>query len=260
MVHPVIFLGHGSPMNALETNLYTQSWRKIWKSIKIRPRAILMLSAHWISEGKTFINTTENPEMIYDMYGFPPELYRILYNCPGSRSIAEEIIDTLSPDYSITEDAIHGIDHGAWSTLIHMFPDADIPVIQMSLDYSKHPEWHFEFWKKLASLREQGILIVASGNIVHNLREIDWSNSRQYDWAVAFDARIKKGILEKNYQDILDFQNWGNMACLAHPTYDHLLPLFPLLWSLNNADRVEFFTDQISLGSLSMRSIVWTND
>ena len=145
MKFPLIFIGHGSPMNAIETNQYTDSWREIGKSIKEVPRAILMLSAHWITEGKTEINTTEKPDMIYDMYGFPPELYRIKYDCPGSKSIAEEIIDVLSPDYSIRENEAHGIDHGAWSTLIHAFPEASIPVIQLSLDYSKSPEWHFEF-------------------------------------------------------------------------------------------------------------------
>jgi 4,5-DOPA dioxygenase extradiol len=209
MKFPLIFIGHGSPMNAIETNQYTDSWREIGKSIKEVPRAILMLSAHWITEGKTEINTTEKPEMIYDMYGFPPELYRLTYDCPGSKSIAEAIIDVLSPDYSIRENEAHGIDHGAWSTLIHAFPEASIPVIQLSLDYSKSPEWHFDFWKKLSTLREQGILIIASGNIVHNLREIDWSNEVQFSWAKEFDIKVEQAIQNREYRDILDFQNLG---------------------------------------------------
>lgn len=157
---PLIFIGHGSPMNAIEENIYTDSWKAIGKSISERPRAILMLSAHWITEGETRINTTEKPPMIYDMYGFPPELYRISYDCPGSKDIAEEIIQVLSNDYEIQEDNIHGLDHGVWSTLIHLFPDANIPLIQMSLDYSRSPEWHYTFGKKLRSLRDQGILII----------------------------------------------------------------------------------------------------
>lgn len=157
---PLIFLGHGSPMNAIEKNIYTNSWREIGESITEKPRAILMLSAHWITEGETRINTTEKPPMIYDMYGFPPELYRISYDCPGSKDIAEEIIQVLSNDYEIQEDNIHGLDHGVWSTLIHLFPDANTPLIQMSLDYSKSPEWHYIFGKKLRSLRDQGILII----------------------------------------------------------------------------------------------------
>lgn len=258
MKFPLIFIGHGSPMNAIETNQYTESWREIGKSIKEVPRAILMLSAHWITEGKTEINTTENPDMIYDMYGFPPELYRLTYDCPGSKAIAEAIIDALSPDYSIRENEIHGIDHGAWSTLIHAFPEASVPVIQLSLDYSKSPEWHFEFWKKLSTLREQGILIIASGNIVHNLREIDWSNEVQYSWAKEFDTRVEQAILSREYQDLLDFQSWGNISRLAHPSYDHLLPIFPLLWATDENDTAKFFTPEISMGSLSMRSIVWS--
>lgn len=216
-----------------------------------------MLSAHWITEGETRINTTEKPKMIYDMYGFPPELYSIVYNCPGSKEIAEEIIDRLSPEYSLREDENHGMDHGAWSTLLHLFPEANIPVIQLSLDYAKSPEWHYQFGKKLKTLREQGILIIASGNIVHNLSRIDWSNEEQYSWAKEFDTKIASAIEAKDYQKILDFQNWGNISRLAHPSYDHLLPLFPLIGAVSDDDSVEFSTSEITMGSLSMRSIVW---
>ena len=254
---PLIFIGHGSPMNAIEKNIYSDSWREIGRGVGTTPRAILMLSAHWITEGITRINTTNTPEMIYDMYGFPPELYRVKYSCPGSKIISEEIIDALSPEYSLIEDGEHGIDHGAWSTLIHLFPEAKIPVIQMSLDYSKTPEWHFNFGKKLQILREQGILIIASGNIVHNLREIDWSGEEKYDWAVEFDKRVADAIERKNYSELLDFQNWGNISRLAHPSYDHLLPLFPLIGAVSDEDNIEFYTPEITMGSLAMRSVVW---
>lgn len=191
------------------------------------------------------------------MYGFPPELYRISYDCPGSKEIAEEIIQVLSENYEIQRDNTHGIDHGAWSTLVHLFPDASIPVIQMSLDYSKSPDWHYAFGEKLKSLREQGILIVASGNIVHNLSAIDWEGDSKYPWALEFDTRVAEDIITRNYSDILNFEKWGSVAKLAHPSYDHLLPLFPLLGTVSTDDVVEFFTPEITRGSLSMRSIVW---
>lgn len=254
---PLIFLGHGSPMNAIESNIYRQSWKSIGESITQKPRAILMFSAHWITEGETRINTTDMPPMIYDMYGFPPELYRISYNCPGSQEMAAEIIHAFSPDYEIRWDVTHGLDHGAWSTLIHAFPDANIPVIQLSLDYSKSPKWHYEFGKKLQLLREQWILIIASGNIVHNLSAIDWSGKEKYPWAVEFDNRVAEDISQRNYDDIVNFQNWGSMSFLAHPSYDHLLPLFPLLGAIGESDIVEFSTPDIMMGSLAMRSIVW---
>lgn len=145
MKQPLIFIGHGNPMNAIEKNSYSDSWRDIGNSVKVVPRAILMLSAHWITEGETRINTADHPAMIYDMYGFPPELYRVKYECPGSKEIVNEIVDSISSEYSLVKDEEHGLDHGAWSTLIHVFPDANIPVIQMSLDYSQSPEWHYEF-------------------------------------------------------------------------------------------------------------------
>ncbi len=196
--------------------------------------------------------------MIYDMYGFPPELYRIVYDCPGSKDIAEEIIQVFSREYEIQADSTHGIDHGAWSTLIHLFPVADIPVIQLSLDYLRSPEWHYEFGKKLKSLREQGILIIASGNIVHNLSAMDWSGKEKYPWAVEFDRRISQDIIERNHEDILDFASWGSISHLAHPSYDHLLPLFPLLGAISEDDAAEFFTPEITMGSLAMRNIVWS--
>lgn len=257
MKFPIIFVWHGSPMNALEKNIYSESWKEIGKGIGSTPLAILMLSAHWITEWQTKINTTDKPEMIYDMYGFPSELYQVRYDCPGSKKISKYIIDTLSPEYFLLEDEKHGIDHGTWSTLIHMFPEASIPVIQMSLDYLKSPEWHYGLWKKLRTLREQGILIVWSGNFVHNLRAIDWSGKEKYDWATEFDRRAAHAIIEKNYSELLDFKSWGDISRLAHPTFDHFLPIFPLLGAVEENDEVQFFTPDITLGSLAMRSVIW---
>ncbi len=257
MKMPLLFIGHGSPMNALETNTYTDSWKKIGESITHRPRAILMLSAHWITEWEMRVNMTETPEMIYDMYGFPEELYRVRYDSLWSSDFATEIIRELAGKNAIIWDISHWLDHGAWSTLIHLFPEADIPVIQMSLDYSKSPLWHYEFGKKLKTLREKGILIIGSGNIVHNLRAIDWTGKEQYPWAIEFDRRVSADIQEGNHEDILNFHNWWDISRLAQPSHDHLLPLIPMLGAIDESDIVEFFTPDIAMGSLSMRSIAW---
>ena len=195
--------------------------------------------------------------MIYDMYGFPDELYRLKYPAPGSQNIAQEVRELLWEEFPFQEDSEHGLDHGAWSILIHLFPESDIPVIQISLDYTKSMIWHFDFGKKLAGLREQWILIIGSGNIVHNLRMIDWTGKNTYSWARKFDRRVAQWITSKAYDDILEFESWGEIARLAQPSYDHLLPLIPLLGTLDSSDSVEFFTEEIVMGNLSMRSMVW---
>lgn len=258
---PIIFLAHGSPMNAIEQNQYTESWRALWQSVE-KPRAILMFSAHWITEHETRISAHPHPEMIYDMGGFPDALYRVRYDAPGSPEIAEEIVSTLADSgKSIILDSTRGYDHGVWSTLIHIFPEHDIPVVCMSLDYHMSPREYIELGQSLAKLREKWILIMGSGNIVHNLRAIDWDNGPAYPWATEFDTRIADGLIaSKNspaWESILDFQNWWDISRLAQPSYDHLLPLFPLMGASASDDRVEFLTPDITMGSLSMRSVVW---
>ena len=283
---PIIFIGHGSPMNAIESNQYTESWKQIAKTLE-KPRAILMLSAHWITENETRISTAEKPEMIYDMGGFPPELYQVRYDAPGSHEIAEEICSVIANSPSswgsdssgsryrveeprnnklqkqiqITKDPTRGYDHGAWSTLVHLFPTADIPVITMSLDYRATPRHLVELGESLATLRERGILIIGSGNIVHNLGAIDWSWERVHPWAVEFDTRfarwLESGKNSPEWESLLDFRSWWDISRLAHPSYDHLLPLFPLMGASSPDDRVEFYTPDIAMGSLSMRSVVW---
>ncbi|MBC7504043.1 dioxygenase [Candidatus Gracilibacteria bacterium] len=289
---PIIFIGHGSPINAIESNKYTESWSDIGKNLE-KPRAILIFSSHWITEGETRISTSEKPEMIYDMVGFPPELYRVRYDAPGSPEIAEEICSVISrvpfshadagrissvvqnelnpadsslylegqKSTKIIPDPIRGFDHGVWSTLVHLFPAADVPVISMSLDYRATPESLFHLGEQLRVLRESGILIIGSGNIVHNLGAIDWSGEKAHNWAVEFDARfasgLKSGKNSPEWMSLLDFQSWGDISHLAHPSYDHLLPLFPLMGASSTTDRVEFYTPDIAMGSLSMRSVVW---
>jgi 4,5-DOPA dioxygenase extradiol len=252
---PIIFIGHGSPMNAIEDNIYTESWRNIWKNLE-KPRAILMLSAHWITERETRISTQEKAEMIYDMGGFPPELYKVRYNAPGSIEIAEEIFSVLN-NPKISLDPKRGYDHWVWSTLIHIFPAADIPVIMMSLDYRSTPASLVTLGEQLKSLRSRWILIIGSWNIVHNLGAIDWSGNNTYQWATEFDTKVANLIEIRNYTEICNWKVWWEISRLAHPSYDHLLPLFPLLGASSPDDKIDFFTPDIVMGSLSMRSILW---
>lgn len=258
---PLIFIGHGSPMNAIEDNIYTKSWKEIGSTLS-NPRAILILSAHWITHWEIRISTNEIPGMIYDMWGFPSELYQMKYPARWSSNIAREIRNLLEKNaFSVQEDPLRWLDHGVWSTLLHLFPDANIPVISLSLDYSLSPKSLFHLGANLSILRDQWILIIGSGNIVHNLSAIDWTSKNIFPWAVEFDSRVSSGIHlwknSKEFMDILDFSSWGDISKLAHPTYDHLIPLFPLLGAVDRDDRVSFFTPEISMGSLSMRSIVW---
>ncbi len=280
---PIIFIWHGSPMNAIENNIYTDSWKQIAKNIE-KPRAILMFSAHWITENETRISMSENPEMIYDMGGFPPELYQVRYDAPGSKKIAEEICSVIAkndqvqvskksengllrasqwqePQTKIIPDPKRWYDHRVWSTLVHLFPTDDIPVITMSLDYRASPRYLVGLGESLAILRERGILIVGSGNIVHNLGAIDWSWESIHPWAVEFDARfarwLESGKDTPEWKSLLDFRSWWDISRLAHPSYDHLLPIFSLMGASSAADIVEFYTPDIAMGSLSMRSVVW---
>jgi 4,5-DOPA dioxygenase extradiol len=256
---PLIFIGHWSPMNAIEVNAFTESWKEIGLSIE-KPRTILVLSAHWITEWKTLMSTTKNPAMIYDMYGFPPELYTTEYSPPGNPELANEIMKELQithKDDLFLEDEVRWLDHGIWSTLIHMFPDADIPIITLSLDYQQSPTWHYNLGKTLSKFRKEWVLIMGSGNIVHNLWMIDWSwMSTWYSWAHEFDTRIALDIENRDINDILESLSWKT-ARLSHPSYDHLLPLFPLLGAGDEWDRPIFYTPEIVMWSLSMRSIVW---
>lgn len=203
---PVLFIGHGSPMNAIEDTKYTREWQRIGASLA-KPRAILMISAHYITEGETRISTVEYPEIIYDMHGFPDELYQVRYPAPGSALLAKEIQETLV-GFDIQEDPKRGLDHGAWSVLLHLFPEHDIPVVSLSVDYSKSSQWHYELGQRLSVLRERGILIIASGNTVHNLGKVLFSSPTVYPWAQEFDARVQKGVLGKDHADIVDFQSW----------------------------------------------------
>ncbi len=251
---PVLFVGHGSPMNAIEDNNYTRTWCSIAKRIP-KPEVILSVSAHWYTKGTRIMNE-RNPRTIYDMYGFPKELYEVSYNTAGSPDMANVAGEMISKETKY--DNSWGIDHGTWSVLAHMYPDRDIPVFQISVDANALPEEHFKIGKELRALREQGVLIFGSGNIVHNLRLVDWNKSGEgFDWSYEFDDYIYDSILIKNHDSILKFNEKGNIARLAVPTPDHFYPLLYVLGASVEADNISVYNKSCELGSLSMTSYLW---
>jgi len=250
---PMLFIGHGSPMNAIEDNEISRKWAAIGQQLP-KPQAILCISAHWLTSG-TFVTSMEKPRTIHDFGGFPAELYQQQYPAPGSPELAESII-RLQHENLIKEDHDWGFDHGSWSVLKNMFPLADIPLLQLSIDYSKPPEFHFGLAQQLNILRERGVLIVGSGNIVHNLRQLRNSDDIQ-DWALEFDTKIANCIESGDDQSVVNFLKMGSVANMAHPTYDHFLPLIYTLGMKSKSDQHEFFNVGFQMSSISMRSVVW---
>lgn len=251
---PVVFIGHGSPMNAIEDNNYTRTWKEIAKRIS-EPKAIVSLSAHWFTEGTKIMNE-ENPETIYDMYGFPEELYQVVYDSPGSPSLAKTVKDLISKE-SVYDNS-WGIDHGTWSVLVHMYPDRDIPVFQISIDAYAPPEIHYQIGQELASLRDEGVLIFGTGNIVHNLRLVDWNMANKgFDWTDIFDDYIYENVLNYNHDKILNYSDLGEVAKLAVPTPDHFYPFLYALGATSKDDKVSVFNKSPELGSLTMTCYLW---
>ena len=253
---PVLFLGHGSPMNAIEENEFVTGFRNIAKTIPT-PTAILCISAHWFTKG-TKVTAMEIPKTIHDFGGFPKELFDVQYPAKGSPELAQltkELI--LPPEVELDHD--WGLDHGAWSVIKHLYPEANIPVIQMSIDYSLTGEQHFEMAKKLESLRNKGILIIGSGNIIHNLRMVDWANFNKdnhgYDWAKEAHADFNKFMLDGDFKSLINYQNHSKAWNLAIPTPDHYLPLLYTLGLKNNSEELQLFNDKFVAGSLSMTSV-----
>lgn len=251
---PALFVGHGSPMNAVEENAFTRGWREIAAKLPA-PKAILAVSAHWYTGG-TFVGPQEKPRQVYDMYGFPEELYRLRYPAPGSPALARRTQALLGQ--RVSADGSWGIDHGAWSVLCRMFPEAEIPVVQLSVDAGAPPETHFALGRALRPLRDEGILLLASGNVVHNLRRVDWTNEAGgYPWADAFDGAIRESILAGRYGDVVDFRRTAPQAELAVPTPDHFYPLLYALGAAEPEDALTVFNDARTLGSLSMTSYLF---
>jgi 4,5-DOPA dioxygenase extradiol len=253
---PVVFVGHGTPRSAVWTNEWTASWEKLGTELP-RPSTILSISAHWLTRGGAFVTASREPRMNYDFYGFPDEMYKVVYPAPGNIDLAQQIQSNLGAQLPVRGDTEWGFDHGTWVVLKYMFPKADIPVIQLSIDYSKPPVFHYELGKQLAFLRTRGVLILGSGNLVHNLNMRPGMNGdKPYDWATEFDARIWKNIEDSNHQAVIDFQKMGSVAVQAHPTYDHFLPLLYCLGLKTDQDGIRTFNDNFQWPAVSMRSIV----
>ena len=253
---PVLFIGHGSPMNAIEENEFVQGWRGVAQTIP-KPNAILCISAHWETRG-TSVTFMERPETIHDFGGFPRELFKVQYPAPGSPELAQEVRSIIKKtDTGLDEK--WGFDHGCWSVLLRMFPAADIPVIQMSLDYSRPAQYHYDLAEELSTLRKKGILIIGSGNLVHNLRLINWENMNEpgfgYAWAIEANDKMKKFILSNDHQSLINYREQGKAFNLAIPTPEHFLPLLYILALKGGNEKVEIFNDKPVMGSLTMTSL-----
>lgn len=253
---PVLFLGHGSPMNAIEENEFVAGFRNIAKTIT-KPNAILCVSAHWETRG-TFVTAMQNPPTIHDFGGFPKALFEVQYPAPGSPELAKET-KSLVTKTEVSLDEKWGLDHGAWSVIKHLYPNADVPVIQMSLDYYQTPQYHYELAKELASLRKKGVLIIGSGNMVHNLRMVAWDKLNTsgfgYDWALEVSEKMKKYILNGDHQQLINFRSHGKPFELAIPTPEHYLPLLYAMALKEENDTVSLFNDKTIAGSLTMTSL-----
>jgi len=253
---PVLFLGHGSPMNAIEENEFVRGFRARAAEIQ-KPSAILCISAHWETRG-TYVTAMEKPRTIHDFGGFPPELFAVQYPAPGSPALAKET-QQLVQLAQIGLDHQWGLDHGAWSVIKHLYPQADVPVMQLSLDYTKPPQYHYDLAKQLAQLRDKGVLIVGSGNMVHNLGLVAWNRLNDigyaFDWALEAGSKMKSFIQDGNHQALINYGAQGDAFCLAIPSPEHYLPLLYSLALKRDRDEVSLFNDKALAGSLTMTSV-----
>ncbi len=249
---PLLFIGHGYPMNALYDNNFTKTLTNIGKNIE-KPNAIMMVSAHWETRG-TFVSMNNKPKAIYDFGGFDERLFNIKYEPSGSPEIAKQLI-AETPNYTIQEDDSMGLDHGAWGILKFLYPNADIPVFQMSIDYTKPAQYHFELANALKKMREKGILIIGSGNIVHNLGNIDWRNidAKPFDWAIEFDKLVKTKLNNQDFNSLVHYQQFGNLGKMAIPSNDHYLPMIYTLGLADKNEQVNHLFEEFQYGSVSMR-------
>jgi 4,5-DOPA dioxygenase extradiol len=249
---PVLFIGHGHPMNAILDNNFTQSLTKLGKSIE-KPNAVLVISAHWETVG-TFVSTNPFPRTIYDFGNFDNKLFDIKYEPKGHPELAKELIKTVET-VKIKEDDSMGLDHGAWTVLKFIFPKADVPVFEMSMDYSKCAEFHYSLGKELAKLRKKGVMIICSGNIVHNLNILDWNNidAKPFDWNIEFDNLVKKNIENRTFNPLVNFQNLGKAAKLSIPTTDHYYPMLYSLGMVQKDEPIKHIYEGYQYGGISMR-------
>jgi len=252
---PVLFLGHGSPMNAIEENEFVREFRALGQSIP-RPNAILCISAHWETQG-TFVTAMDKPPTIHDFGGFPKALFDVQYPAPGHPELASQI-RSLVKKTEIGLDQKWGLDHGAWSVIKHLYPQANIPVLQMSLNYNQPAQYHYDLARELSSLRKRGILIIGSGNMVHNLGRIEWTKLNEFyafDWALEASEKMKHYILDGDHQSLIHYRNQGKAFDLAIPSPEHYLPLLYALALKDNNDRLSLFNDKALGGSLTMTSV-----
>ncbi len=253
---PVLFIGHGSPMNAIEDNEFSQRWQKMGQEIP-QPKAVVVISVHWLTRG-TFVTAMNQPKTIHDFGGFPQALFDVQYPAPGNPELAFEIQNMIT-NPAVELDHDWGLDHGSWSVVKHMYPNANIPVLQLSIDYYKPAKYHYELAKQLLNLRKKGVLIIGSGNMVHNLRMIAWDkmnvDNYGYDWAIEMNDIFKNKILNKDHKALFEYEKLNSAAKLAIPTPDHYYPLIYSLALQTDNDTIEFFNDKFVGGSLTMTSV-----
>jgi 4,5-DOPA dioxygenase extradiol len=253
---PVLFLGHGSPMNAIEENQFVTGFRNVAKTLP-KPNAILCVSAHWFTKG-TKVTAMEMPQTIHDFGGFPQELFNVQYPAKGSPELAQITHELLLPT-PVELDHEWGLDHGAWTVIKHLYPNADIPVVQLSIDYTKSAQYHFELAQKLQALRNKGILIIGSGNIVHNLRLVDFANFDRdnygYDWAIEARETVNNYLIDGNYKPLIEYDKQSKALQMAIPSPDHYLPLIYTLGLQQKGESISLFNDKLVAGSLSMTSL-----
>jgi 4,5-DOPA dioxygenase extradiol len=252
VIQPTLFIGHGNPMNAIEDNPYSLGWEAMGRALPT-PKAILCISAHWETRG-TFLTQSETPQTIHDFGGFPQSLFDVQYPAPGSVALAEITQNALTSQTNVGLTQDWGLDHGAWSVLCRMFPEAKIPVVQLSLDRAATPEFHFSLGQELQNLRKRGVLLIGSGNIVHNLRRAIWQDVAA-DWAIEFDELSKERIVAGDNNALIDYETLGTAARLSIPTPEHYLPLLYILGARKPDEPILFFNEGVTLNSISMRSI-----
>ncbi|NBB17903.1 4,5-DOPA dioxygenase extradiol [Runella sp. CRIBMP] len=250
---PMLFVGHGSPMNGIENNEFSQNWKKFGTEISV-PTAVLVVSAHWYIPS-TKVTAMNAPRTIHDFGGFPKALFDVRYPVPGSPALAQETASLIHKT-KVGLDHEWGLDHGTWTVVRHMYPKANIPVLQLSIDYTKPPRYHYELAKELAALRKKGVLIIGSGNMVHNLRIIDWHlRDKGYDWAIEMNETFKSLIIRNEHEALINYERLGQAGKLSIPTPEHYLPLLYILGLKEEKDKVSFFNDKTMLGAISMTSV-----
>ncbi|OTG96143.1 4,5-DOPA dioxygenase extradiol [Acinetobacter sp. ANC 3832] len=253
---PVLFLGHGSPMNAIQTNEFTREWNRIGSTMEIQPTAILCISAHWLTQGSTAVTAMQMPKTIHDFGGFPQALFDMQYPASGNQALVDATTEVIQSVH-VQHDHGWGLDHGTWSVLCHVFPQANIPVVQLSIDYSQGAQYHYELAKQLSALRRKGVLIVASGNMVHNLGRVAFDKMGSeygFDWALEADAKMKNFLLDRNHQALIDWDKQGKEFLLSIPTPDHYYPMLYALALQEEQDDLSIFNAKAVGGSLTMTS------